>query len=147
MVQHCKPVVSWGLPGLVLILLAPLGCSQSKNLVYRQNTVIGLEVSANPEGTSGKAVFGYDRETNAVVPKKPKAEGGELQTGGMEAMSTISISHIQIGFVEASCIYEAFATGDAANDLAANPQSMNDFLSGSGMGQNANHPAPHCSDQ
>lgn len=103
--------------GLVLVLTTLVGCGSSRNLVYRQNTVIGLEVSANPEGTSGKAVFGYDRESNAVVPKKLKGDG---TTAGQDAMSAISVSHISIGFLEANCIFEAFATGDAATSLAKN---------------------------
>ncbi|QPJ62239.1 MAG: hypothetical protein G3M70_10300 [Candidatus Nitronauta litoralis] len=119
---------------LLAMLVTLSGCGNSKNLVYRQNTVIGLEVSANPEGTSGKAVLGYDRETNAVVPKKMKS-GGE--TAGQEAMSAVSISHVQIGFLEANCIYEAFATGDAAVNLAENKGKLHGFLQGATTNNNS----------
>ncbi len=138
---------------LLLMLITLTGCGNSKNLVYRQNTVIGLEVSANPEGTSGKAVLGYDRETNAVVPKKLKSNG---ETSGQEAMSAISISHVHIGFLEANCIYEAFATGDAAVNLAENRGQLHGFLQGtetgvkssssSASGQQGKRAIPNCTE-
>lgn len=133
--------------GLCILLMGITlqGCGNSKNLVYRQNTVIGLEVSANPEGTSGKAVLGYDRETNAVVPKKLKIDG---ETSGQEAMSAISISNVHIGFLEANCIYEAFATGDAAVNLAKNRGQLHGFLQGATAGTNpSSSPTPGQKDQ
>ncbi len=120
---------------LLAMLITLTGCGNSKNLIYRQNTVIGLEVSANPEGTSGKAVLGYDRETNAVVPKKMKSDG---KTAGQEAMSSISISHVKIGFLEADCVFEAFASGQAANNLAENRERLGGFLKGTGADTNSN---------
>lgn len=123
---------------LLAMLITLTGCGNSKNMIYRQNTVIGLEVSANPEGTSGKAVLGFDRETNAVVPKKMTASG---ETGGQEAMSSISVSHVKIGFLEADCVYEAFASGQAATNLAENRARLGGFLEGTGAVVDQNSPA------
>lgn len=115
---------------LIVSLLVSACTTNSSNLVYRQSTVIGLDIQANPEGTSGKAVLGYDREVNAYVPKKPKVIGGKLSTQGQEAMSAISVSAVEIGFLEATRISESFATGDAAQALASKPNALNNFIDG-----------------
>lgn len=51
--------------------LAPalLGGCQVTHLLYVNDTVLGIDVAASAEGT-GHLVFGYDRETFALVPRK-----------------------------------------------------------------------------
>jgi len=46
-----------------------LGGCQATHLLYVSDTVLGIDVAASAEGT-GHMVFGYDRETFALVPRR-----------------------------------------------------------------------------
>ncbi len=111
--------------GLALVLPV-FGCSDTNYLVYRQSTIIGMDVEATPSQTNPKVKleFGYDRESDAYVPQKREGKGKAYG----EAMSIISKSHIEIGFLEGNEIHEHFATGEAANRLTCDPENMHKFF-------------------
>ncbi len=130
--------------GLALVL-SVFGCTDTNYLVYRQSTIIGMDVEATPSQTNPKVKleFGYDRESDAYVPQKRKEKDGAYG----EAMSIISKSYVEIGFLEGNEVHEHFATGKAANRLTCNPQNMNKFfglIEGADNSQNPPDDSTNC---
>ncbi len=105
---------------LWLIFLA--GCANPSHLVFYQSTVLGVDVATNAEGGTVHATLGYDRQTNAFIPKtKVKNAQGKEE---IEAMSLISKTEIDVEWLMIQQIHERFATGDAAVNLANKPEAI-----------------------
>ncbi len=97
------------------------GCTNPSHLVFQQKTTFGVDASTDT--TSGRVHVdaGYNRETNAFVPRtKVIGPNGEER----EAMSTISLSEIKVKFLGSHEVNEQFATGEAAQLMADNPDAL-----------------------
>lgn len=99
---------------LLLFGLAPalLGGCQATHLLYVSDTVLGIDVAASAEGT-GHMVFGYDRETFALVPRQedPQAKSPNDRFDGM---SLVAVSCVYADGLEAVRFNHFIATGNAA---------------------------------
>ena len=93
---------------LVYGLLSSLLCGcPAKHLVYVHDTSIGIDVAASTEGT-GRLMFGYDRNTFTIVPRKSDGEAMTLVSFGCvyaKGLSKVNFNH----FV---------ASGKAAKNIA-----------------------------
>lgn len=94
---------------LLLFGLAPalLGGCQVTHLLYVNDTVLGIDVAASAEGT-GHLVFGYDRETFALVPRKEEADGKS------DAMSLAAVSCVYADGLQEVRFNHFVATGQSA---------------------------------
>jgi hypothetical protein len=88
----------------ICLLLA--GC-QATHLVYVHGTTMGLDVAASTEGT-GRLVFGYDRDTFALIPRKKDNE---------DAMSLAAVSCIYAKGLDDVQFNHLVSTGDAATSI------------------------------
>ena len=96
--------------GLLSSLLC--GCT-AKHLVYAHDTSIGIDVAASTEGT-GRLMFGYDRDTFAIVPRKSDGEAMTLVSFGCvyaKGLSKVNFNH----FV---------ASGKAAKNIAKSERGL-----------------------
>ncbi len=110
---------------LVADLLA--GCATPSHLVFHQSTSIGADVAANTDTGHVHAAFGYDRQTNTLIPKtKTTNDNGEIE---QEAMSVVSASEVKIKWLGLHEVTEQFATGAAARNLARDPRAIGQVLS------------------
>lgn len=87
------------------LLLA--GC-QASHLVYVHETSVGMDVAVSTEGT-GRMVFGYDRDTYSIVPRK-----GD----GKDAMALVSMSCIRAHGLDDVDFRHFVTSGKAAVNLA-----------------------------
>lgn len=106
---------------LLLLGLAPalLGGCQVTHLLYVNDTVLGIDVAASAEGT-GHLVFGYDRETFALVPRKEDAEETDPKHR-FDAMSLAAVSCVYADGLEDVRFNHFIATGDSAGHVAKDP--------------------------
>ena len=88
--------------GFICLLLS--GCMNAKHLVYVHGTTLGLDVAATTEGT-GRLVFGYDRDTFALIPRKKDNE---------DAMSLAAVSCIYAKGLDDVQFNHLISTGEAA---------------------------------
>ena len=109
---------------LILLALNLLACGNSRYLIYRQKTVIGVDAGLNPNTKNFHGVLGFDREVDALVPKQAKGNESGYVTDGQDAMSVIAKSYTDVGFFEVNEISECFATGDAAVNIAKSQEKM-----------------------
>ena len=112
-------------------LLAALflsSCSTPSHLAFYQSSVVGADVAADTSTGQVHVALGYDRQTNALVPKSTvtghDANGQPDQTEKSEAMSTLSASKVGIKSFGAHEVDEQFATGAAAVNIAAHPDAV-----------------------
>lgn len=95
-------------------LLSGLLCGcPAKHLVYVHDTSIGIDVAASTEGT-GRLMFGYDRDTFAIVPRKSDGEAMTLVSFGCvyaKGLSDVNFNH----FV---------SSGKAAKNIAKSEQGL-----------------------
>jgi len=103
--------------GFICLLLT--GC-QATHLVYVHTTTLGLEVTASTETTSGRMVFGYDRDTFALVPRKKDNE---------DAMSLAAISCIYARGLNEVQFRHFVSTGKTAIDIAQDREILADIKS------------------
>lgn len=113
---------------LSLMLVSLLaGCSTPSHLVFHQSTSIGADASTNTNTGQVHVAFGYDRQTNTVIPKtKTVNDNGEPEH---EAMSVVSASEVKIKWLGLHEVTEQFATGTAARNLARDPRAIGQVLS------------------
>ena len=118
------------LPALAAIF-ALTGCSTPSHIAFQQAAVIGVDVAANTTTGQVNVALGYDRQTNAVVPKtKTKVTQRNprnnllVETQENEAMSTVSASRVKIKWLGSHEVNEQFATGEAAVNIARNPDAV-----------------------
>lgn len=90
--------------GFICLLFT--GC-QATHLVYVHGTTVGLDVSASTEGT-GRLVFGYDRDTFALIPRKKNNE---------DAMSLAAVSCVYAKGLDDVQFNHFVSTGDAATSI------------------------------
>ena len=108
----------------LLCLLA--GCATPSHLIFHQSASVGVDVAANADTGQVHVALGYDRQTNTLIPKtKTRTETGEIEN---EAMSVISTSKVDIKWLGVHEVTEQFATGQAAVNLAARPESAAQVL-------------------
>ena len=105
------------------------GCFQADHLAYVYEADVGLDVAYSQEG-SGRVVFGYDRNTFALVPQRedsvgpcpdarPAAAVARPATGTGELMSLTAVSSVEADRTGAAWSINHFvATGDAALRVA-----------------------------
>lgn len=117
-----KPSVSLCL--LCTSLIA--GCATPSHLVFHQSTSIGADVAANTDTGQVHVAFGYDRQTNTLIPKTKTTN--ELGGDEQEAMSVVSASEVKIKWLGLHEVTEQFATGQAARNLAADPRALGQIL-------------------
>lgn len=103
---------------LLLFCLAPalLGGCQATHLLYVSDTVLGIDVAASAEGT-GHLIFGYDRDTFALVPRKEEAQA-EAQNDRFDAMSLAAVSCVYVDGLQEVRFNHFVATGDSAKYVA-----------------------------
>ena len=102
------------------------GCTTPSHLVFHQTAVIGADVSANTTSGQVNVSLGYDRQTNALVPKTAVTELDDPGRGDEknEAMSAVSASKVVIKGLGEYEVNEQFATGRAAVNLARKPDDV-----------------------
>lgn len=116
-------------PALLGIVCACLsaGCSTPSHLVFHQSTSVGADVAANADTGHVHVSFGYDRQTNTLIPKTSTVNDyGEPEH---EAMSVVSASEVRIKWLGLHEVTEQFATGAAARNLARDPRAIGQVLS------------------
>ncbi|SET50768.1 hypothetical protein SAMN05216326_13154 [Nitrosomonas marina] len=94
------------------------GCMNAKHLVYVHTSTLGLEVAASVETTTGRMVFGYDRDTFALIPRKKENE---------DAMSLAAISCIYAQGINEVQFRHFVSTGNTAIDIAQDEKALEDI--------------------
>ena len=97
--------------GLLSLMLS--GCNAT-HLVYGHNTSLGVDVAVSTEGT-GRLVFGYDRDTFAIVPRK-----GE----NLDAMTLTSFGCVYVDGLNEISFNHFVSTGEAAKTIAKSPKGL-----------------------
>jgi len=92
----------------------------AKHLVYVHTTTLGIEATASTETTSGRMVFGYDRDTFALVPRKKDNE---------DAMSLAAVSCIYAQGLNEVQFRHFVSTGKTAIDIAQDREILADIKS------------------
>lgn len=100
------------------------GCGAPSHLVFFQSTVLGVDVATSSQGGTVHATLGYDRQTVAFVPKTQTTETQDQTQQSNEAMSVIAKTNIDVRWLGVQQIYERFATGQAAINIANNPEAI-----------------------
>lgn len=122
-------------PRHVLFVLAVLvwltGCSTPSHIVFQQAAVVGADVAADTTSGQAHVSLGYDRQTNAMIPKtktyvtqRNLENGVRVEQEENEAMSALSASRVRIKWFGAHEVNEQFATGEAAVNIAADPDAV-----------------------
>lgn len=103
---------------LLLFGLAPvlLGGCQATHLLYVTDTVLGIDVAASAGGT-GHLIFGYDRETFALVPRKEDAQAAD-PNDRLDAMSLAAVSCVYVDGLQEVRFNHFVATGEPAKYVA-----------------------------
>lgn len=107
-------------------LIVLTSCTTPSHLVFHQSAVIGADISANTTSGQLNIALGYDRQTNALVPKTavnaiavPVADEDRN-----EAMAAVSASQVKIKGIGEYEVNEQFATGQAAVNIASDPDAV-----------------------
>lgn len=119
-----KPNLSHLLHLVCATLLA--GCTTPSHLIFHQSTSIGVDASANADTGQVHVAFGYDRQTNTLIPKT--ATTNTQNEPEQEAMSVVSASEVKIKWLGLHEVTEQFATGKAARHLAQDPRALGQVL-------------------
>lgn len=109
--------------GWISLLLS--GCGEATHLAYVHETSLGLDVAVSTEGT-GRLVFGYDRDTYAIVPRI---------AAGQDAMTLTSLGCIYASGLDDVQFKHFVSSGDAAKKIAKNPTTLkqiNQAINGGG---------------
>ncbi|MDJ0850262.1 MAG: hypothetical protein QNK04_17970 [Myxococcota bacterium] len=112
-------MISRSLAAALLVLTT--GC-HATHLVYVHNASLGLDVAVSTEGTQ-RLVFGYDRDTYALVPVKTVPSettpgGATGQAKKYDAMSLTAVSHVRADGLAEVRFDHFVSTGEAAKKLA-----------------------------
>ena len=117
--------------GLILAALTLAACDATQ-LYIAHDTVLGLNANVNTARTSGKLVFGYDRQFGTLIPKSVDADdnqNGNDDGKGREAMAVLSCSEVGVDGIFLTRFVEHLATGQAAKNfakaLADDPEAVN----------------------
>ena len=102
--------------GPILAALTLAACDANQ-LYIAHDTVLGLNANVNSARTSGKLVFGYDRQFGTLIPKSVDVE--DNQNGeGREAMAVLACSDVGVEGISLTRFVEHLATGKAAKNFA-----------------------------
>ena len=107
--------------GALLVVLAAGGCMRAKHLVYVYDAAVGLDVAYSTEGT-GRLLFGYERDTFALVPQK--CDGPDDDECEGEIMKLAAVSQVRARGVDELCFNHFVATGDSAASIASDPAGI-----------------------
>jgi hypothetical protein len=89
------------------------GCVAT-HLAYVHETSLGIDVAVSTEGT-GRLVFGYDRDTYALVPRK---------SDGTDAMTLTALGCIYAKGLNEVHFDHFVSSGDAAIKIAKSPDTL-----------------------
>ncbi len=89
------------------------GC-EATHLAYVHETSVGIDVAVSTEGT-GRLVFGYDRDTYAIVPRK---------SDGKDAMTLTALGCIYAKGLDEVHFDHFVSSGDAAKNIAKSPDTL-----------------------
>ena len=113
------------------MMISCSGCTTPSHLVFHQSGVLGVDVAADVTNGKVNVALGYDRQTNAIIPKTQTLATQRHLSGGQrveqkenEAMATVSASKIRIKWLGAQEVNEQFATGEAAVNIARDPEAV-----------------------
>lgn len=107
---------------VISMALLTTSCA-SRTLVFTTYTNIGLDVSA-ANGSPTKAVFGYKRFEGAVIPVDPSKR---TKNDG-DAMSVFAAIDLKNEWLNGLSVLQIFATGQAAENAASNPEAFASML-------------------
>ncbi len=115
--------------GLILAALTLAACDANQ-LYIAHDTVLGLNANVNSARTSGKLVFGYDRQFGTLIPKSVDIEKDQNgNSKGREAMAVLACSDVGVDGIFLTRFVEHLATGQAARnfakELAKEPDDVN----------------------
>jgi hypothetical protein len=113
-------------------MIIPLCGCEATHLAYVHETNLGLDVAVSTEGT-GRIVFGYDRDTYAIVPRKGT---------GLDAMTLTSLGCIYASGLDEVSFNHFVSSGTAAINIANSPvilKQLNQAIQG---GSNSCKPKP-----
>lgn len=113
---------------LLCLMCASLlaGCATPSHLVFHQSTSIGADAAANTDTGQVHVAFGYDRQTNTLIPRTRTTN--DQNEPEQEAMSVVSASEVKIKWLGLHEVTEQFATGKAARNLAQDPKALGQIL-------------------
>jgi len=97
--------------GAIALMLS--GC-EATHLAYVSETTIGLDVALSSQST-GRVVFGYDRNNFALVPRK-----GD----GQDAMSLVSTSCVFAHGIDDTRFNHFIASGAVAKNVAKSKPAL-----------------------
>ena len=92
-----------------LLSITFCGC-KATHLIYAHDTSLGVDVAVSTEGT-GRLVFGYDRDTFVIVPRKGDNKDDD-------AMTLTSFGCVYVDGLEEISFNHFVSTGDAAKTIA-----------------------------
>ncbi len=111
-----KLLITVGWAGLLLC-----GCGyvngilpEATHLVYVHETSLGLDVAASTDGT-GRFMFGYDRDTYALVPRKAK---------GKDAVTLTTFGCIYAAGLDDVQFNQFVSSGEAAKNIAKDSDAL-----------------------
>ncbi len=113
---HCKATAA----GLAVVLLAGVlgqGCAGRHAVIAATGTVLGLDISENPQTQLYHVKFGYTRGELAIVPSNRSAEKNTTATNsrGHGATDTADVlMELRYGGIKSSGIYQRLAVGKTA---------------------------------
>lgn len=107
-----KKLLILSMTASITLLLS--GC-QATHLAYVSETSMGIDVALSVDSSTGRVVFGYDRNNFALVPRKGDGE---------DAMSLVSTSCIYSEGLNEVNFTHLVASGDAAKRLAKNKDGL-----------------------
>ncbi len=96
---------------LAAIIIGLTGCT-AENLFVTHRTVVGVNASVNADQTKGHLTVGYKRGFFTIAPKSVETDDG------IEAMSVLSCSELEVDGIRLSKFVEQLATGKAAQIFA-----------------------------
>lgn len=102
------------------------GCANPSHLVFHQSVSVGADAAANADTGQVHVAFGYDRQTNTIIPKTETANDSGAPE--QEAMSVVSAGEVKIKWLGLHEVTEQFATGQAARNLARDPRALGQVL-------------------
>lgn len=97
------------------LMASMCGCN---HVAFVQNTVLGIDVTVSAEGT-GRMALAYDNEAFALVPSHQVGPDGKR-----DAMTLVSISHIEAQGLEEVIFNHFIATGGAGRAAAQDEEGL-----------------------
>lgn len=111
--------------GAALAAICLLSACNSRHLVFTTYTKVGLDVTTT-DGNTPHGVFGYKRFEGAIIPYEPVCnDPNDVTTcNTQDAASVYAAIDVDNRWFGGISILQVFATGDAAVDVANDPNSV-----------------------